>query len=474
MASHDTHMTQSDLFAWSMEQDPNLRSTIVTVLVLDAEPDWDRLLRLLDRGTRAVPRFRHRLVAVPWGLTPPRWIPDPDFDLGWHVRHLALPAPADLASVIEFARTEVMSAFDPARPLWRFTVLGGLDGGKSALVLKVHHSLTDGVGGIQIAGEILDFTRAGTAHEPVPGPARSGDGALGDIVAWNWTAGTDLVRAGMAAIPPIARRALTNPVGAVRDGAAMAESLLRLARPITRTLSPLMTERSLGRRLTVLEVPLETLRRGARVAGCTVNDAFLASVLIGLRAYHHRHGEKVEELRVAMPISLRRHDDPLGGNRITLARFAVPVAIDGVVDLLRALDATVERWRHEPAIPLSNAVAATFNRLPVGLLTPMFKHVDFIASDVPGSPVALYVAGAKVERIYPFGPTTGTAFNITLISHAGTCCIGINSDTAAVPDPEMLADCIAGGFGAIAALDPAEHDRPASAGPPAPPGTAQS
>lgn len=472
MTAHDSHMTQSDLFAWSMEQDPNLRSTIVTVLILDAEPDWDRLLRMLDRGTRAVPRFRHRLVAAPWGLTPPRWSPDPDFDLRWHVRHLALPEPSDLASVIEFARTEVMSAFDPARPLWRFTVLGGLDGGRSALVLKVHHSLTDGVGGIQIAGEILDFSRAGTTHASVAAPARSESGVFGDIVAWNWSAGADLVRAGVAALPPIARRAVANPVGTVRDGVAMAESLFRLARPITRTLSPQMTGRSLGRRLTVLEVPLEPLHGAARRAGCTVNDAFLASVLIGLRVYHSRHGHQVEQLRVAMPISLRRTGDPIGGNRITIARFAVPVAVDGVVDLMRALGSTVERWRREPAIPLSNAVAAAFNRVPVGLLTSMFKHVDFIASNVQGSPVALYVAGAKVERVYAFGPTTGTAFNITLISHTGTCCIGINSDTAAVPDPAVLAECLAGGFRAVAALDAGEHDSPVPVDNPRPPGTA--
>lgn len=446
MAGFDSHMTQSDLFTWSMEQDPNLRSTIVTVLLLDREPDWDRLLDTVERGTRVVPRFRHRLAAVPFGLAPPRWLADRDFDLSWHVRHFEPAAPAGLSSVLEFARTEAMAAFDPARPLWRFTMLSGLAGGKSALVLKVHHSLTDGVGGIRIAGEILDFDRAGTDRARVPEVTNgNGRGALADIVAWNWSAGAELVRGGVSAVLPALRRSVTDPVGAIRDGAALAGSLLRLARPITGTLSPVMTERSLGRRLTVLEVPLDDLRRSAHRICCTVNDAFLAAVLIGLRAYHERHGAAVDQLRVVMPISLRRAADPIGGNRITLARFTVP-ADTAAVDLMRTLDRTVEGWKREPAIPYSNAVAATFNRLPVGLVAEMLKHADFVASDVPGSPLDLYAAGAKVERIYPFGPTTGTAFNITLISHVDTCCIGINSDSAAVPDPDLLTACIAAGF----------------------------
>lgn len=453
MAAHDSHLTQSDLFTWSMEQDPGLRSTIVSVLLLDAEPDWDRLLRTVDRGTRAVPRFRHRLETAPLGLAPPRWTVDPDFDLSWHVRHLAAAEPRDVSSVLEFARTEAMAAFDPARPLWRCTVLGGLSGGRSAVILKVHHSLTDGIGGIQIAGEILDFARSGTERAPIPEATRTNRrGALGDIVAWNWSTGLDLARGGLATVLPMARRTVTNPVSAIKDVAALAVSLFRFAYPITDTLSPLMTERTLGRKLTVLDVPLDALRTSAHVVGCTVNDAFLAGVLIGLHTYHERHGVRVDQLRVAMPISLRQDADPLGGNRITLARFAVPAGESEVVDLMRALERTVEGWKHEPAVPLSNIVAATFNRLPAGLLTDMFKHVDFVASDVPGSPVHLYLAGAKVERIYPFGPTTGTAFNITLISHVDICCIGINSDIGAVPDPEVLTECIAAGFTTVTEL----------------------
>ncbi|MEV6101789.1 WS/DGAT domain-containing protein [Nocardia sp. NPDC051981] len=89
----------------------------------------------------------------------------------------------------------------------------------------------------------------------------------------------------------------------------------------------------------------------------------------------------------------------------------------------------------------------------------MFKHVDFVASDVRGCPVDRCLAGAKVDRIYPFGPTTGTAFNITLISYATTCCIGINSDTGAVPDPEVLTDRIAARFRTVADLDADPPDR---------------
>ncbi|MEV6134757.1 wax ester/triacylglycerol synthase domain-containing protein [Nocardia sp. NPDC051990] len=447
-------MTQTDLFTWSMEQDPALRSTIITVLVLDREPEWNRFWHSIDRGTRMVPKFRHRLAAVPLGLAPPRWIPDDDFDLPWHVRHVIAPAPADLSTVLEFARTEAMTAFDPARPLWRITAMGGLDGAECALVLKVHHSLTDGIGGIQIAGEILDFTRAGTPreHEPsgdTPPNVRSG---LGDIAAWNWSVGAELVRTGLSTVLPAAWRTVTNPIRTVREGVAVANSVVRFARPITSTLSPVMTDRSLGRQLSVLDVSAEALHRAAHAAGCTMNDAFLAAMLIGFRGYHDKHGAPVQHLRVTMPISLRTDRDAIGGNRITLARFTLPLDIAGTADLMRTLDALVADWRREPAIPLSNAIAAAFNRLPVGLLTPMFKHVDFIASDVPGSPVALYAAGAEVERIYAFGPTTGTALNATLISHVGTCYLGINADTAAIPDLPLLTDCLRSGFDTVLTL----------------------
>lgn len=458
MGSRSSHMTQSDLFTWSMEQDPMLRSTIVTVLLLDTEPDWATLVRMIDRGTRVVPRFRHTLSPVPLSLAPPRWKPDEDFDLFWHIRRATLARPANLAAVLEFARTEAMTAFDPARPLWKFTLLTGMPGGKCAAVLTVHHSLTDGIGGIQIAGEILDFSREGTERGPIMVGNEPSMGTLADIVAWNWATGSSLLTGSLARTPKL-MRSLADPVGTVRGSATLATSVLRLARPVTTTLSPVMTDRSLGRQLTVLQFPLKQLSDSALAVECTLNDAFLTALVLGLRQYHARYDAPIERLRLTMPISLRTPDDPIGGNRITLARFAIPADTDNALKQMWQVHTLIERWRREPAIPLSNTVAAVFNRMPSAVLAEMLKHVDFVASDVPGSPIPLYLAGAEVEHVHAFGPTLGTAFNATLLSHLDTCHIGLTIDTAAVPDIADFVACIDSGFRKVLAAGARPDDQ---------------
>ena len=108
--------------------------------------------------------------------------------------------------------------------------------------------------------------------------------------------------------------------------------------------------------------------------------------------------------------------------------------------------------RNEEALPLSDSVAGLLNLLPSGVIGLMLKHVDFLASDVPGIPVPLYLAGAPVTGYYAFGPTTGAAFNATLVSYRTTCCIGCTIDTAAVPDPDKLMACIRDGFDEVLEL----------------------
>ena len=135
-----SHMRNTDAFSWYMEADPLLRSTVVCVLVLDRAPDWDRLVDRLERASRLTPGFRHRVLPAPMRLTTPRWAVDPDFDLSWHLRRFEAAPPRTLAGVLDFARKTGMAGLDRDRPLWEYTVIDGLEGGRSALVMKLHHS----------------------------------------------------------------------------------------------------------------------------------------------------------------------------------------------------------------------------------------------------------------------------------------------------------------------------------------------
>lgn len=455
--NRESHMTQPDFFSWRMERDPILRSTIVAVVVFDTTPDWGRFVDMIDRATRVVPNFRHKLVPAWLGLAPPHWMVDPDFDLSWHLRRLALPDPADIRTVLDVARRSGMESFDRDRPLWQFTLLSGLDDGRAALVLKVHHSLTDGLGGIQIADQIVDFARGGTDRGPLPdAPVPTETSALADTVEWEVATGFELARKAVGAALPSVRRALVNPIRAVQSAATTTAAVVRFARPIPDTLSPVMTERSLRRRFAVIDVPVEPLHQASKRADGSLNDAFIASILLGLRKYHTLHGADVEYLRATVPVSLRTEADPLGGNRITLVRLALPANVADPAELMHRIHEIVGASRHDPAVPLSGAIAGALNLLPSSYLASVFKHVDFLASDVPGSPIPMYVAGAEIERYYAFGPTLGTALNVTLMSHTNTCCVGINADTASVPDLQVMTDCIVDGFHAVLGVGAAQ------------------
>jgi diacylglycerol O-acyltransferase len=180
--------------------------------------------------------------------------------------------------------------------------------------------------------------------------------------------------------------------------------------------------------------------------GGTLNDAFVASVTGGLRRYHERHGVSVEELRITLPISIRKEDDPVGGNRITLERFKVAVGVVDAAERVRLTGRQCRAARDDRAQPLSDTIAGTLNLLPSGVVGSMLKHIDFLASNVPGVNVPIYLAGAPVSGYYVFGPTTGSAVNVTLLSYHGTCCIGVTIDPAAVPDSDVLMQCLREGF----------------------------
>src|SRR6056297_2627888 len=143
-------MRPADAVLWTIEHDPVLRSTIVGVAVLDGTPEWKDVVERLDRLTRLMWPLRQKAVSPPLRSGPPRWVTDPDFDLSFHLRRVRLPEAQGLDGVLRLAGQLASAAFDRSRPLWEAVLVEGIDGDRSALVMKLHHSLTDGVGAIEL------------------------------------------------------------------------------------------------------------------------------------------------------------------------------------------------------------------------------------------------------------------------------------------------------------------------------------
>ena len=210
----------------------------------------------------------------------------------------------------------------------------------------------------------------------------------------------------------------------------MAASVYRTVRPVNRTGSPLMRKRSLLRRLGVLEVPFPQLRAAAHHCGGALNDAFVAGVAGGLRRYHEKHGVAVGDLHLTMPMSLREEGDEMGGNRITLMRFDVPVGVADPAERIRQIHERTDRVRHEKSLPYTQWIAGALNMMPRWYIGSILRHVDFLCSDVPGIPVPVFLGGARVVTQYAFGPTIGSARNVTLLTYVDVCTLGIDVDTA--------------------------------------------
>lgn len=449
----DAHMRNSDAFSWYMERDPNLRSTIITALRLSQPPDRARLTLRATRLTRELPMWRERVVEPPWRLANPRWTVDEDFDLSWHLRWESLHS---WDEVMDHARRDAMTAFDPAHPLWKVTIIEGLPDGQAAVVMKLHHSLTDGIGGMELALRLFDKEPDVVDEEPMPdapdGEHLSTLDVIRDALADDARRALRNTGRLVTGAVPAAFRAARSPRRAVSDAWGLVSSVARTVRPIANPGSPVMIDRHLGRHLATLEVPLDRLHAAAQIADGTLNDAFLASVIGGLRKYHERHDVPLDRLRVTLPISLRTPQDPLGGNRITLQRFEIAANELDVRTRMHAVHAACRRARDEPAVQHTDAIAATLNLLPSSVVGSMLKHVDVVASNVPGFSFPVYLAGTEVLSNYAFGPTIGAAVNVTLLSYHATCFLGISIDTVAAPDTEVLVDCLREGFDEVLAV----------------------
>jgi diacylglycerol O-acyltransferase / wax synthase len=456
-------MSGTDTLLWTIGRDPLLRTTIIAVLVLDQAPGWEEVQKRVCALTHVQPRFRSRAQpasSLGWGR--PTWVEDSGFDLDIHLRRMVAPSPATLRTVLDLAQAMGTTAFDPELPLWEGVVVEGLEGGQAALVVKLHHAVVDGVGGIAVILHLLDRFRSprpeyGTVDGGSPGDGHSANDGEPEI---RGLASTLLAR--MDRVLPTSRRAVDAALGVVVNPAAQLErtratvrSVARLLAPARRPLSPLMTGRTLRRRFEILELSFALLHDTAIATGSTLNDVFVAGVLGGLQRYHHENGVNVEYLRVLMPLNVRTSSDAVGGNHFVPARFTLP-SVPDPAERLRLVHDIAGSWKHAPGLGLSNVLADVLDLLPASLTTAlwgsMLKGDDFVVTNVPGPPFETYLGGAHVESMFAFAPTSGAALNVSLLTPAGRACVGINVDTAAVPDGSILTQCLQEGFDEICSL----------------------
>ncbi|MFZ3344600.1 wax ester/triacylglycerol synthase domain-containing protein [Mycobacterium sp.] len=448
-------MRNSDAFTWAMESDPRLRSTVVTVVMLDRSPDWEEVRNRFSLISQKVPMLRQRVVPSP-PPAPPRWEYAPDFDVDFHMRRVTATAPGTFDKVLEIARVAAMGDFDRARPLWEATFIDGLENDGAAMVLKFHHALTDGVGGVQIGMILFDLSEVPAKHGPVaelpevpPPPWLRG---YRDTARYDSQLVGNAVMGTLRSAPKLISNGIRRPLLTVSSAAEMAASVYRTVRPVNRTGSPLMTKRSLIRRLGVLEVPFPELRAAAHRCSGALNDAFVAGVTGGLRLYHEKHGAAVGDLHLSMPMSLREEGDEMGGNRVTLMRFDVPVGEPDPAQRICQIHERTGRVRHEKSLPYTQWIAGALNMMPRWYIGSILRHVDFLCSDVPGIPMPVFLGGARVVTQYGFGPTIGAAVNVTLLTYVDICALGIDVDTGAIPDYDVFSECLVAGFDEVLAL----------------------
>jgi len=368
-----------------------------------------------------------------------------------------------MREVLDLAEPIAMAPFDPARPLWELTVVEGMSSGRAAMIQKFHHCLTDGVGGIELALSLLDTVAdppedidPGAGDDPAATGARTGratpaPGVLGSAVdAVAHLAGSFLAvpRAALGATST-AVTAATHPLATVQQWRSYAGVVVRTLAPVSPT-EGLSHERGLGRRLHALEVPIADLHDAGHASGGTVNDAFLAAVVEGLRRYHSHHGVDVDELSVTMPISFRQPSDDPGGNRFSPVRFTVPADVQDPLERMRRLGRIARDWQGAPVRQVSSSIAGVLDKLPTpvttAVLAGMLTSIDTVVTNVPGWTDPMFLAGAEVVRQFGFAPTSGAAVNVALLSHGSVACIGIEVDRQAVPDDEVLANSLVEGF----------------------------
>ncbi|HEY3834061.1 MAG TPA: wax ester/triacylglycerol synthase domain-containing protein [Acidimicrobiia bacterium] len=450
-------MSDSEALMWAVEKDPALRCDFCNLTIVDGPIDRRRMRATVERAVRAIPRLSQRVVEPSVPVATPDWVDETDLDIDDHIRWVELGGNGDMRALLDACEALSEPAFDRSKPLWEFIVVEGLDGDRTALLQRLHHTITDGVGGLKLSLEIVDIdadgrgadTAAATSDAADDQDAR--DGVDGDsaedprpsIVASARSFITDSASRGLEASGAViggARRAITDPLAAPRRVAgawSLAGSLRRQLLVLDGAKSDVMDDRSLHRHFEVRTYSMPDAIKAAKNLGGSVNDVFVTALASALGAYHAELGSHTTELRMAMAVNTRGRGDQ-AANRFSPTRVIVPIGPIAERDRFAEIHRRLDTTKREPAVVATESIASLVSTLPapflVALARSQARTIDFATSNLRGSPIPLYLAGRRIVGNYALGPRVGCALNVTLMSFCDDMHVGLNIDPAAICD----------------------------------------
>lgn len=432
---------------------------VASLMVLDPSTapngfDFDKLRDLYEQRLDLAPPFRRRLKEVPLGLHHPVWIEDPDFDLDWHLRHIAVPSPGGMKELCELAGHLVAIPLDRTRPLWEAWLIEGLEDGHVGLLTKVHHAAIDGASGEELMVAILDLSPEIEQKPPPPEPWQPE----------HVPSDTEMVGYALASLAQ-------QPVRAVKTARRTVEAGLRIRdanrrKPDQKPPPSLFSapHTSFNQALTphrtfaTAELSLPDVKEIKDAAGVKVNDVVLALCAGALRHYLDAHDEHPDGPLVAMvPMSVRAdHEKGSHGNKVAAMLTSLATDIDDPLERLHAIHAemgkakeqqdaigadTLQNWVDFAAPAVLGQAVRVYSRMKIAdRHRPLF---NVTISNVPGPPFPLYVAGAQLRASYPMGPIfDGGGLNITVMSYLDSLDFGLLVCPELVPEAWTLADAL--------------------------------
>ena len=426
------------------------------------EPAFEKFVAMIEGKLPLVPRYRQVVRFVPLDLGRPVWVDDPDFNIDYHVRHTALPAPGGEAELRRLVGRLMSQQLDRTKPLWEIWVVQGLENGQWAMVAKTHHAMVDGVSGTELLAVIMD-----TSPEPSPpvaddwhpSPLPSGRRLAAEAAVELVVSPYEQLRA-IRSATRVPRQAL-HQLGEVVQGVSSMAGVLR-SNPVSTLNGPIGPHRRYAWAGTSVE-DVKAVRKGL---GGTFNDVVLAAITDGFRTLLLSRGEAVDrDVRTLVPVSVRARDvsgravgDATYDNKVSAMFASLPVEIDDPAEQLHAITAQMKGLKESKEAVAGEALTSLSGFAPPMLLALGMRaagrvqqhNINTGTTNVPGPQFPLYAAGRRMLKSYPYVPLFGAVrIAIAIFSYDGQVNFGLTGDYDTVMDLDVLRRGIEEGMGRL-------------------------